>query len=70
MQGVFTKIGVCNNTNLTESSFTGWALLNGELTSNGQKIFGGKIKSGDTVGLMVDLDDGVLSFLKNGQYLG
>eukprot|EP00349_Pseudokeronopsis_sp_Brazil_P004936 CAMPEP_0202959408 /NCGR_PEP_ID=MMETSP1396-20130829/3596_1 /ASSEMBLY_ACC=CAM_ASM_000872 /TAXON_ID= /ORGANISM="Pseudokeronopsis sp., Strain Brazil" /LENGTH=99 /DNA_ID=CAMNT_0049677945 /DNA_START=183 /DNA_END=482 /DNA_ORIENTATION=+ len=77
VHGHLLKIGVSRKEIEPEQAFCdtpkGWALYNGELrhnsNSNGQK-YGAKLETGDVVGVLVDMVEGTLSFMKNGRYMG
>ena len=79
-QGSLMKIGVCRQTAPQNEAFCdteeGWGIYNGQLRHgrqcNGQKYADGKskFKPGDVISVMLDMDEGTLSFTKNGVYLG
>ena len=78
VKGSYCKIGVARKDSLIESAFSdnesGWALFNGQVRHgsdcDGQKLKNAQVKSGDIIGVMVDMQEGVLSFTKNGEFLG
>lgn len=71
------KIGVARSTCSIEGAFCdgpdGWAIYNGELrhnTNGGGKKYGQHLQSRDTVGVMLDMVNGRLSFSRNGDNWG
>ena len=52
---------------------TGWAIYNGETRHNSNSsgpTNGEKLKSGDIVGVALDMEVGTLAFYRNGEYWG
>mmetsp|Transcript_14578 Transcript_14578/g.19802 ORF Transcript_14578/g.19802 Transcript_14578/m.19802 type:complete len:90 (-) Transcript_14578:107-376(-) len=71
------KMGICRKGVNTEQAFCdvndGYGIYNGQLrhgsNSSGQK-YGSKPVVGDIVGLLVDTENGTLSFSRNGEEMG
>lgn len=63
-------MGVCpsNNKNLSGKTI-GWGFCNFRAT-NDDRLYGEHFGAGDTIGVLVDLDEGNISFFKNGKNLG
>lgn len=77
IKGSLIKIGVTKSFGLIEEAFSdnpkGWAIYNGEVRHNSNasgKKYGSQITAGDTIGVMINMIDGTLSFSKNGQNFG
>lgn len=80
IQGSLIKFGICRYNFPKDQAFCdsdeGFGIYNGELRHGncftGKKYASGKskIKSGDTISVLLDMVEGTLSFKKNGIYLG
>jgi hypothetical protein len=73
IKGTLIKIGVSKPDGLVEEAFSdnqkGWAIYNGEVRHNSNssgKKYGSAINAGDTIGVILNMIDGTLSFSKNG----
>ena len=73
------KIGVARKDIDPEVAFCdtehGWGIYNGELrhasnTAGVKYGSGSTMKTGDTIGVMLDMVEGKLSFMRNGEHLG
>ena len=70
-------MGVCRPNIKLEGAFSdtvnGWGIYNGELRHNsnstGQK-YGAQLKSGDTIGIAVDMIDGTIKYYRNNEDWG
>jgi len=63
----------CSQSAVLGSTADGWAyqLHNGKTLHGGQEIkYAAPAKSGDVIGMLLDLDVGTLSFLRNGKMMG
>jgi hypothetical protein len=85
-KGSYVKIGVCKSDSKQDVELAfcddgnGWALYNGELRHNNNKIGkafgtgipgGSRAEEGDTIGVLIERKHyGRIGFTKNGKYLG
>lgn len=76
-KGHLLKIGVCRPDVGLEEAFSdtakGWGIYNGELRHNSNSTgpkYGYQLKTGDIVGVALDMVEGTLSYYRNGESWG
>lgn len=71
------KIGVCRPDVNLEGAFSdtvkGWGIYNGEVRHNSNSTgpkYGTQLKTGDILGVALDMVEGTLGYYRNGEYWG